>query len=89
MRAFHVRVTDRVHQLLKQMADARGISLADVVREALEVYAIGASYAEQGKRLTWEDPNTGEKVELLIPGFTRPNISLASLVKESKRRRSS
>jgi hypothetical protein len=40
-----------------------------VIRESLEVYAIGAMYAGEGKRLVWEDPSTGEKREVLIPGF--------------------
>jgi hypothetical protein len=49
---------------MKAIAEERNTSLADGIREALEIYAIGVAYAEQGKRLVWEDENTAG----IIPG---------------------
>lgn len=69
MKNVQVRLADEVHETLKILSQIRGISLADVVREALEVYTISIAYAQEGKRLMWEDPKTGEKVEVRIPGL--------------------
>ena len=56
--------------MLKEVALDRGVSIADVIREALEVYGIGLAYAQDGKRLIWEDPASGSRTEVLIPGFS-------------------
>lgn len=71
MKGFQVRLADEAHESVKRIASVRGTDAADAVREALEVYAIGIAFAEEGKRLVWEDPASGEKAEVLIPGFTR------------------
>jgi hypothetical protein len=70
MKNFQVRLDDEVYKILQEVAATRGISVADVMREAFEIYTIGIDYVEQGKHLFWEDPKRGEKAELLIPGFT-------------------
>jgi hypothetical protein len=70
MKNFQIRLGDQVYDILLDAAKRRRISVADVIREALEIYAIGIDYAEQGKKLFWEDPAKGEKAEVLIPGFT-------------------
>ena len=59
-----------MHTRVKEIARARGISIVDVIREALEVYEIGIAYAHNGKRLMWIDDQAGERTEVLIPGFT-------------------
>ena len=87
MKTFPVRLTDEVHEAIKLLAQNRGISIADVVREALEIYSVGVSFAEQGKRLTWEDAGSGEKIEVLIPGFTRKASLMQSLVSRGTRRK--
>lgn len=69
MKNFMVRLSDEVHETIRDMAAARGISVADVIRQSLEVYVIGAEYAREGKRLVWEKRDSSEKVEVLIPGF--------------------
>jgi hypothetical protein len=71
MKNFQIRISDEIHRTLRQIAKARRISIADVVREALEIYAIGVIYSQEGKNLVWEDPKTGDKIQLLIPGFSR------------------
>ena len=86
MKTFPVRLADQVHKEIKLLAEKRGISIADVVREALEIYSLGASFAEQGNRLTWEDPKSGEKFEVLIPGYTRKPSFIQSLVNRSRGR---
>lgn len=69
MKNFQVRLADEVHETVKAIAEERSISIADIIREALEIYTVGVAYAEEGKRLVWEDPKTGEKLQILIPGF--------------------
>jgi hypothetical protein len=70
MKSFQVRLSDDVYEAIRGIAEARNTSLADVIRESLESYAIGCSYAEEGKQLFWEDPKTGTRAEIVIPGFT-------------------
>lgn len=79
MKNFQVRLADDVFEAVKEVAEARSTSIADVIRESLETYVINCVYAREGRRLMWEDPATGEKAEVIIPGFSlrglrqRPN----------------
>ena len=68
---FQVRIRDELHQNLKEIARNRGISMADIVREALERYLVGRAFAEQGRKLILEGSSHQERTELIIPGFTR------------------
>lgn len=68
MKNVQVRLADGVYETLKDVARLRGLTLADVVRDAFEVYAICVAYAQEGKRLMWEDAGTGDKVEVRIAG---------------------
>jgi hypothetical protein len=70
MKNLQVRIADDPYEILKELAEERNSSVSDIVRNALEIYALGSAYARQGKRLFWEDTISKEKVELLIPGFT-------------------
>ncbi len=70
MKNFQIRLADEVYEAIKQLADERKTSIADVIRESLELYAIQSTYAREGRRLMWEDEETGDKTEVLIPGFT-------------------
>ena len=70
MKSFQVRPSDDVYEVMKDIAETRSTSLADIIRESLESYAIGWHYAEEGKRLFWEDAKTGERAEVLIPGLS-------------------
>jgi len=89
LRNFQVRLADEAHEAVKGIARRRGISIADVIREALEIYAIGITYAQQGRRLIWEDPSGGGKAELLIPGFTSvPKKSFLAVLAERGKRAS-
>ena len=83
MKSFQIRISDEIHRTLTEIAKARQISIADVIREALEIYSIGIVYTQEGKNLVWEDPKSGEKIQLLIPGFSRvsKNARVAALVK--------
>lgn len=78
MKNFQVRLSDEVHETVKVLAEEREISIADVIREALEIYTVGLAYAEDGKRLVWEDDRSGQKLELLIPGFINAKRRAAS-----------
>jgi hypothetical protein len=78
MRNFQVRLADQVHEDMKAIAEEREISIADVVREALEIYVAGVAYSEQGRKLVWTNENTGERTELLIPAFLRSGNKAAS-----------
>lgn len=70
MKNLQVRIADEPYEILKNLASERHASISDIVREALEVYALGLTYAKQGKRLFWEDVQARQRAELLIPGFT-------------------
>lgn len=70
MKNFQIRLADDVYDEIKAIAQERQTTIADVVRQSLELYAIGALYARQGKRLMWEDARTGDRTDLLIPGLT-------------------
>lgn len=70
MKNFQMRVSDDIYEAIKEIADSREESVADVVRESLEAFVIGTLYAREGKRLFWEDPANGNRAEVLIPGFT-------------------
>ena len=70
MKNLQVRLSDEVHETLQEIARERQTSLADIVRESLEVYGMGVMYAKEGKHLVWEDPISGRRAELLIPGLT-------------------
>jgi hypothetical protein len=83
VKGFQVRLADEAHESVKRIANVRGVSAADVVRTALEVYVIGIAFAEEGRRLVWEDSTSGEKTEVLIPGFTR---DFARRILQDKRR---
>jgi hypothetical protein len=63
-----IRLGPQAHEQVKRLAARREKSIADTIREAIEVYAINLMYASQGKPLFWEDEN-GNKTKVLIPGF--------------------
>lgn len=71
-----VRLGEQAHQTVKELADVRGISLAETIREAIEFYAIAVSYASLKKNLIWEDPITGSKTHVLIPGLNSPGATI-------------
>ena len=70
MKNFQIRLADEVYEAIKEIADERKTSIADVIRESLEVYAIACTYAREGGGLVFEDPRTHEGAEVLIPGLT-------------------
>jgi hypothetical protein len=74
MKNFQMRLSDEVYEAIKEIADERDTSIADIIRESLQVYVIGTEYARDGRTLLWEDPSTGTRTELLIPGFTVRNL---------------
>ena len=74
MKNFQIRLADEVYDTVKEIAESRHTSIADVIRESLEAYAIGCLYAQEGRRLVWEDPQTGEKAEVIVPGFSLRNL---------------
>jgi len=74
-KALQVRLGSSAHDTLKRLADMRGKKISEIIREALEIYSIGVTYASQGKHLIWEDER-GAKTVVLIPGFTAPPATL-------------
>jgi hypothetical protein len=70
MKSFQVRLSSDVYDVVKEMAEERNTSIADIIRDSLEARAIAAAYVREGKRLYWEDPRTKERVEILIPGLS-------------------
>lgn len=70
-----IRLRPRAHEQVKRIAERRERSIADTIREAIEVYAINLTYAAKGQPLFWED-NDGNKTMVLIPGFNGPAATL-------------
>ena len=89
LRNIQIRVDPMLHETLKDVAQRKGMSIADSIREALQLYLISIAYADEGKQLMWEDPKTGMKTEVLIPGitgsvrFTRQRLAQADAADES------
>lgn len=67
-----IRLGPQAHETVKRIAERREKSVADTIREAIEVYAINLAYAAKGQPLFWEDKN-GQKTMVLIPGFNGPS----------------
>lgn len=80
MKTFQVRLSDDLYDAIKEVADSRDATLADFVRESLEAHVINSHYAREGKRLFWENPESGERAEVLIPGFAFRRFADKSLV---------
>jgi len=74
MKNFQVRLADEVYDAIKEIAEERHTSIADVIRDSLEAYAISCVYAREGRRLFWEDLGSGERAEVLIPGLALRNL---------------
>jgi hypothetical protein len=70
MKNFQVRLTDELFAAAKEMADQRGTSLADVIRQSLEDAAIASIYAAQGRQLFWMDLKSGTRTEVVVPALT-------------------
>jgi hypothetical protein len=72
MKSFQLRLNDETYETIADLADRRESSIADVIRNALELFAIADHYSSEGQRLYFEDRVTGEKTQLVIPGLRRP-----------------
>jgi hypothetical protein len=70
MKNLQVRLPDDVYEIISDSANARGASIAEWIRGAIERHVIELAYAEEGKRLYWYDDETNERVEVVIPGLT-------------------
>ena len=70
MKNLQVRLPDDVYDIISESAKARGASIAEWIRGAIERHVIELTYAEEGKRLYWYDDETNERVEVVIPGLT-------------------
>lgn len=69
MKNFQIRFSDELYTTLKQEAKEREASLVDIVREALELHLLCRQRLQEGKKLVIEDPETGHRVELIIPAI--------------------
>jgi len=66
-KSLQVRLADDTHERMHQIARNQGISLANVLRNALEVHRILRGLRLEGKRIFFE--KEGEhRVEIVIPG---------------------
>jgi hypothetical protein len=81
MKAFQMRLSDELHAAIKEIAEKRNTTVADVIRESLEAYAISVMYANEGRHLVWEDPDSGQRAEVLIPGLSLGKLRERSSVK--------
>lgn len=75
-RSLQLKLGPPAYAMVKHLAEMRQKTIAEIIREALEIYSIGITYAAEGKQLVWEDRKTGEKTIVLIPGFTAPPAHL-------------
>jgi Ribbon-helix-helix protein, copG family len=71
LKNIQLRLTPDVHEAIKDIAQERGMTIADLIREALQFYQLNLVYMENGKRLYYQDPVTGDRVEVIPPGLMR------------------
>jgi hypothetical protein len=69
-RNVQLRVESDLYETLKDVARRKGTSIAECIREALQLYLISIAYSDDGRQLMWTDPATGQNTEVLIPGIT-------------------
>ncbi len=74
MKVFQVRIPDSLHKEVEAMAGEREETNACIIREAVEFRILAHALVKQGRVLVAEDPQTGNKVQLLIPGVTKAGI---------------
>lgn len=67
---FQVRLAEDVYGALKEMADDGDKPVAMVIRDSIEMYAAIQDFIRQGRRIYCEDPQTGDRSEILIPGLS-------------------
>ena len=78
-----IRLGPQAHEQVRRIAERREKSIADTIREAIEIYAINLAYAAKGQPLFWEDKD-GQKTMVLIPGFNGPSATLLQASSESE-----
>lgn len=78
-----IRLGPKAHEQVRQIAEHREKSIADTIREAIEVYAISLAYAAKGQPLFWEDAD-GKKTMVLIPGFNIPSGTVTAALSKTE-----
>jgi hypothetical protein len=71
MKSFQLRLSDDLHDKAVDLSLTRETTVANIIRGSIDIYSLLVEAALQGKRLGWEDPITGEKTSLVIPGLGR------------------
>jgi len=66
---FQVRLPDRLHSAVAGLAAEREISIADIIRESLELHILLGDHFKNGSRIFAENVR-GERSEILILGIS-------------------
>ena len=67
---FQIRLKDDLFDEVRRIAKEQEATMADVVRQSIDFYAISTMFARDGRRLLWEDPVTKARTDVMIPGLT-------------------
>lgn len=65
-RTMTLNLSDREMQILESLADEKGLSKTQLVRQALRLYQSVVERLERGDKLFVEDAEKAEKAELMI-----------------------
>lgn len=65
-RTMTLNLSDREMQMLESLADEKGLSKTQLVRQALRLYQSVVERLERGDKLFVEDAEKAEKAELMV-----------------------
>lgn len=65
-RTMTLNLSDREMQVLESLADEKGLSKTQLVRQALRLYQSVVERLERGDKLFVEDAEKAEKAELMV-----------------------
>ena len=65
-RTMTLNLSDREMQILESLADEKGLSKTQLVRQALRLYQSVVERLERGDKLFVEDAEKAEKAELMV-----------------------
>ena len=69
LKNFQVRVSDELHTQLNELAKERSRSMADILRESIEIYTLLYNFSKEGHKLYTENPDSTERKEIIIPSL--------------------
>ncbi|MFC1907328.1 hypothetical protein ACFLW8_04515 [Chloroflexota bacterium] len=71
MKSVQVRLNGNNYEGLERIAKDESTTVANVMRNAILLYAVAHSYKKEGRKLVWESTSDStDRAELVIPSIT-------------------